>query len=91
MATAVGIRELRDRLSHYLDLVKAGEPITVTEHGREIARISPSGESETMRKLREMAARGEVIWSGQRLESLPPPVKAAGGRPLSEIVIEDRG
>ena len=38
---SVGIRELRDGLSRYLERVKAGEGITVTEHGRPIARVVP--------------------------------------------------
>lgn len=89
MTTAVGIRELRDRLSHYLDLVKAGEPITVTEHGREIATISPSGESEVERKLRDLASRGVISWSGKR-PRLPERTIAIRGKPISETIIEDR-
>jgi prevent-host-death family protein len=33
------VRELRDHLSRYLVRVKAGEELTVTEHGRPIARL----------------------------------------------------
>lgn len=41
MAT-VGVRELRDRLSHYLRTVEeTGESITVTDHGRPIAELVP--------------------------------------------------
>src|SRR5947209_2827538 len=42
MATTVGVRELRQNLSRYLDRVKAGEALVVTERGREIARLVPS-------------------------------------------------
>lgn len=35
----VGVRDLRDHLSRYLERVKAGEELTVTEHGRPIARL----------------------------------------------------
>ena len=35
----VGIKELRDGLSRYLDRVRKGGTITVTDHGRPIARI----------------------------------------------------
>ena len=38
----MGVRELRDHLSAYLERVKAGEAITVTEHGRPIATIVPT-------------------------------------------------
>lgn len=41
--TAVGVRDLKSRLSAYLDRVKGGEEITVTEHGRPIATLSPVG------------------------------------------------
>jgi len=40
---AVGVRELKNRLSSHLDRVKDGEEIVVTEHGRPIARLSPVG------------------------------------------------
>ncbi len=42
MAVRVGVRELRQNLSRYLDRVKAGEDLIVTEHGREVARLVPS-------------------------------------------------
>jgi prevent-host-death family protein len=39
----VGVRELRQNLSRYLAAVKQGESFVVTERGREVARLSPSG------------------------------------------------
>ena len=42
MANFVGVRELRQNLSKYLDRVKAGEDLVVTEHGREVARLVPA-------------------------------------------------
>jgi prevent-host-death family protein len=42
MAVSVGVRELRQNLSRYLDRVKAGEDLVVTEHGHEVARIVPT-------------------------------------------------
>jgi prevent-host-death family protein len=41
MAAKVGVRELRQNLSKYLDRVKAGEDLVVTEHGHEVARLLP--------------------------------------------------
>lgn len=43
LSASVGVRDLKNRLSAHLDRVKAGEEITVTEHGRPIARLSPVG------------------------------------------------
>jgi prevent-host-death family protein len=39
----VGVRELRQNLSRYLAEVKEGESFVVTERGREVARLLPSG------------------------------------------------
>jgi prevent-host-death family protein len=43
VTTRVGIRELKSKLSHYLDRAEAGETIVVTDRGRakvEIRRLS---------------------------------------------------
>ena len=54
MASTVGVRELRQYLSRYLDRVKQGESLVVTERGREVARLVPSGAvSERYRELAE--------------------------------------
>lgn len=45
MGDSVGVRELRQNLSRYLQQVKAGESLVVTERGHEVARLVPSGAS----------------------------------------------
>lgn len=45
MASTVGVRELRQNLSKYLARVKEGETLDVTERGRVVARLSPSGDT----------------------------------------------
>lgn len=35
----VGIRELRDHLSRFLDAVRSGDEVVVTDHGRAVARL----------------------------------------------------
>lgn len=37
----VGIRELKDNLSHFVRRVEAGERISVTAHGRVVAELGP--------------------------------------------------
>ena len=54
---SVGIRQFRDHLSSYLDRVKAGESLTITEHGKPIARII--GQTRTP-WIAEMVVRGEL-------------------------------
>ena len=78
VVVSVGIRDLRDNLSRYLDLVRAGTNISITDHGRPIAAIVPMSYSQHMLDL---AAKGVV-----RLPRLPkgnpadfPKVEVEGG------------
>ncbi len=66
-AKSVGIRAFRDHLSVYLERVKAGETLTITEHGKPVARITsaalPPG-------LVDMLARGEATAPTRPLSDL---------------------
>ena len=44
---SVNVAELKNRLSHYLRLVRRGEAILVRDRREVIARIEPAGSSET--------------------------------------------
>ena len=79
----VGVRELRQNLSVYLDRVKSGESLTVTERGTEVARLvpMPSGASTIERLIAEGRARPA---NGDLLELGPP--AAIDGEPLSETL-----
>ena len=59
----VGVRELRQNLSRYLQDVKAGEALLVTEHGREVARLIPSGVRDDP-VARLAAQRGATLPTG---------------------------
>jgi prevent-host-death family protein len=41
-ALEIGVRELRDHLSRWLEEVKAGRELVVTERGRPVARLVPA-------------------------------------------------
>jgi prevent-host-death family protein len=43
MAESIGVRELRQNLSKYLERVKRGEALVVTERGTVVARLVPAG------------------------------------------------
>lgn len=86
----VGVRELRQNLSKYLTQVKGGESFTVTERGREVARLTPSGPADSP-IARLVAERGATMPRGNLLEridnsTLPP----AGGPPVEQILDEMR-
>ena len=52
-----GIRELRDHLSRYLELDRDGEEVTVTDHGKAVARLVPL---DSPRPLDRLIAEGLV-------------------------------
>ena len=86
--TRVGVRELRQNLSIYLDRVKAGETLEVTEHGQPVARLAPNPPAR-LSILDQMIADGRVTPARRSHKDTPPPPKIPG-RPLSEILLEMR-
>jgi prevent-host-death family protein len=83
----VGIRELKDKASSIIDRVEEGEPITVTKHGRPVARIVST---TTPPHLAALVADGTVRPSeGPR--HLPKPAKLKGtGMSAADYVSEGR-
>ena len=81
----VGVRELRNNLSRYLDGVRAGEELVVTDRGRAIARLLPiSGERAIDRLVRE----GKVAPARTRTRTRPAPLQTKGT--VSDLVAEQR-
>lgn len=84
----VGIRELKARLSEYVERVEGGETLVVTSRGRQVALIIPvPGRGNLDRGLREG-------WLTRREERPPAPFEPreplAGTRTTLEILQDDR-
>jgi len=84
--TRIGIRELRQHASRYLDQVKAGEVVEVTERGKLIALlVSPT----------PLAAERDRLISIGRLTparapfQLPVPQRTRRGGPLASVVLSE--
>lgn len=88
MDQVVGVRELRQHLSRYLDRVRAGEAFVVTDRGVEVARLTPSGASRTGLS-RLVAEHGASIPSGRLVDRLGP-ARPQVGRPTAEVLDELR-
>ncbi len=91
--TTTSISQLKARLSFFIDLVRHGDEVLVTDRGRPVARIAPvQGEDE------ELGRREMLIRTG-RLKAPSKPVSArfwkrmrpvdAEGRSLS-VLLEER-
>jgi len=83
----VGVRELRNDLSQWLERVRDGEEVVVTDRGGPVARLVPAGWRE---EVAELAAKGMV--------TLPKSPKLPLGRrkgitargSVSDLVAEQR-
>ena len=84
----VDVRELRQNLSIYLDRVKAGETLVVTEHGQPVAQLGPQP-AAPMSVLDRLIAEGRATPASTDHRTLPPP-PVVPGRPLTEILQEMR-
>jgi len=73
----VGVRELRQNLSIYLDRVKAGESLEVTEHGHPVARLAPLEASEGS-LLDRLVRDGRARRGRGNLSDLPRPTNVPG-------------
>ena len=83
----VGIRELKNRLSTYIERVRAGEEVIVTDRGRPVARLSALDAADE--RLAELVAAGVVRAPDTRGRHLPDH-RITGTGPVSELVAEQR-
>ncbi len=85
---SVGVRELRQNLSRYLAQVKEGESFVVTERGREVARLTPSGPVDSP-IARLVAERGATMPRGDLLERVSGVGRPPAGPPFSEEILDE--
>jgi prevent-host-death family protein len=81
-----GVRDLRDHLSRYLERVRAGEELTVTDRGRPIARLVPVGGTNTFDRL---VAEGLVVPALSRRRARPTN-RVPVTDPVSDLVADQR-
>ena len=91
----VGIRQLKNRLSEYVRLVREGEEIRVTSHGEVVAELrspEPGRDAATPPGLRELVRRGtarEIVKNDpSRYRTYEPALKSTSSR---ELLDWDRG
>ena len=80
------MRELRDHLSRYLEVVRDGQEVTVTDHGKAVARLVPL---DRPRPLDQLIAEGLATPA-----RAPKRSRSAGGiashGTVSDLVAEQR-
>ena len=97
---AVGIRELKNKLSHYVRLVEAGESVLVTDRGTVVAELRPaagvggvSPGDRTGAELAELARRGRAVLGADHDPDLygPRPAVLPEGAHSSDLLDAERG
>jgi len=89
MDTVTGVRDLKNKLSHYLREVKKGRSIVITERGKIVATIVPAQERATAEKLQKLARSGLGTWRGGKPKGASRSI-VIKGKPVADIVLKER-
>lgn len=90
---STGIRELKNKLSHYVRQIEAGKRVVVTAHGRVIAELVPPGSVKSgSSRYEELVTAGIIAPATDENEGLPgwPDIRLASGA-VAELIDSDRG
>ncbi len=89
----VGVRDLKAKLSEYLDKAKSGDEIVVTEHGKPIARLikEPEKQKSTIEKIYSLVEKGliELPTKNKRKAGMTP-LKTKSIKTASDLLLENR-
>jgi antitoxin (DNA-binding transcriptional repressor) of toxin-antitoxin stability system len=92
----VGIRDLKNKLTHYLETAKRGDPIIITDRGVPVAILHNLDGVEEKAGLEErlayLAKQGFLTLPKKGRGPAFPPVERAvvKGEPVSETIIRER-
>jgi prevent-host-death family protein len=87
LKTEVGVRELHDSLSRYVQHVQGGAEVVVTMRGRHVARLVPVAQTDPLADLR---ARGLVREPTAPRERRGDAARLKAANPVSDLVADQR-
>lgn len=77
----LGTFEAKNRLSELLDMVERGEEVTITRHGKPVARlVAPEGDADRRERARQAVQRIRAMRKGVTL----------GGLKIKDLIEEGR-
>ena len=86
----VGIRDLKAKLSEYIQHVKNGDTVVITERGKTVGRIHPTPASVEDR-VESVIRSGAAAWSGRPLTTVRPVSRLKrGATTLADLVNRNR-
>lgn len=91
----IPIREMKNRLSKYLKLARAGKDVVITDRGRPVARLTPVKADEAESEVAALRRIEALPWvrpgSGGRVKGMRKGIALRGKGPTAaEIVLQDR-
>lgn len=91
--SAVGIKELKNHLTHYVRRAKQGDEVVITERGRPVAilhSIESEGPAQSLdARLGRLASQGLIALPAHKpLKRLR--LAKTSGRPISKLIVADR-
>lgn len=90
-ARCIGVRELRQHASVYIDLAERGYTVDITNRGRLVARLVPAGEpSSPLERLMAAGVLEPAEDPGDLLDVEPGPPVPPGQPTASEILLQMR-
>ena len=92
MITA-GVKELKNNLSSYLTRVKSGEEVIITDRGKTFARIvkEEASNKSNQASLAPLIVKGLIKLPSREINKRNLSPIQVPGKPVSEMVLEDRG
>ena len=89
----VASRELKNRLGRYLQMVREGHPVRITDRGKPIGCILPlekQDESAELAQLSRLLASGGLTLGGGTLRRRWKPASLKPGPSISDMIAEER-
>ena len=89
----VGVRDLKAKLSEYLDKARLGDEVIVTDHGKPIARLIKESikQKSTIDKMYLLAEKGliQLPSKGKKIKTTTP-LNTKSKMTASDILLNDR-
>ena len=85
----VGIRQLKENLGQYMNRVRTGEKIIITDRRKEIAVIIPLEKKDKEEKIYKLIRSGMASWHGGKPNGIAARI-ISKGKSVSDAVIEGR-
>jgi prevent-host-death family protein len=81
------IRQLKAKLSEHIRAAAAGKDVTVSIHGKAVAKIIAA---DKPRDLKRLMTEPNITWNGSKPTGLVRPALLRKGKTIAAMVMEDR-